>query len=299
MTLATAPAAEATATVGAPRRRTGRRAPWTVPQVAGLVMLASVVGFCLLFPLLPQFDPYTQDLTAKLLPPGSPEHLLGTDALGRDTASRLALAGRVTLAIVVGIIAVNAVIGVVVGMTAGYVGGRVDNVLMGVADIQLALPVMLVLIALAAVLGPSVWLMVVVLAATYWVGYARVARSVAMGLAGRDFVLAPKILGARAPWILRKHVLPGVLSQVLIVATTDLGAVILLTASFDYLGLGVQAPVPSWGSMVGDGQAYLRQAPWAVLVPGACMLLAVAGTNLLSQRFTHEGTPSRRRKARS
>ncbi|MCC2323042.1 ABC transporter permease [Cellulomonas xiejunii] len=297
MTATVTSAATVVAPTASVRRRRGTR--WTALQLTGLAMVATVVLFTALYPLLPQFDPYGQELASKLLQPGSADHPLGTDALGRDTASRLALAGRVTLAIVLGIIVANCLIGIVVGMTAGYLGGRADNVLMGVADIQLALPVMLVLIALAAVFAPSVWLMVGVLAATYWVGYARVARSVAMGLAGRDFVLAPKILGARVTWILRKHVLPGVATQVLIIATTDLGAVILLTASFDYLGLGVQAPVPSWGSMVGDGQAYLRQAPWVVLVPGICIFLMVTGANLISQRFTHESTPLRRRKARS
>ncbi|HCX84778.1 MAG TPA: peptide ABC transporter permease [Micrococcales bacterium] len=273
-------------------------AAWGVGPSVGLAMVATVVLFTLCYPLLPGYDPFAQDLGDSMLPPGSVGHWLGTDALGRDTASRLALGGRITLAIVLGIIVVNAIVGIVVGMLAGYHGGRVDNALMALADVQLALPVVLVLIALAAVFGPSVLLMVVVLAATYWVGYARVARSVALGLAGRDFVLAPRIQGASSAWVLRRHVLPNVVSQVLIIATTDLGAMILVTASFDYLGLGIQAPVPSWGSLIGDGQAYLRQAPHLVLVPGACMVLMVAGTNLLSRRFTHESTP-RRRKARS
>ncbi len=274
-----------------------RRPPSNIATIIGMLMVGSVIAFILIYPLLPGYAPYAQNLSAALQPPGTDGYWLGSDSLGRDTASRLALAGRITLAIVLGVIVVNTIIGTIVGLIAGYRGGKVDSLLMGVADIQLALPVILVLIALAAIFGPSVTLMIIVLAATFWVGYARIARSVALGLASRDFVLSARIQGARAPWIVRKHILPGVLSQVLIIATTDLGAMILITASFDFLGLGIQAPMPSWGSLISEGQAYLRQAPWLVLVPGTCMFLMVFGTNLISQRFTHEHTSRSRGKA--
>lgn len=263
----------------------------TLPLI-GLGMVLLVVGYSVLYPVLPMYNPYAQDLTNILQPPGSPGHWLGTDNLGRDVASRLALGGRMTVGIAVGVIIANVVIGILIGMTAGYFGGRLDNLLMAIADVQLALPVMLVLIALSAVFGPSVTLMIVVLALTYWVGYARVARSVAMSLAGRDFVLSPKIQGAGPVWIMRQHVMPHVVTQILIVATTDLGAIILLISSFDFLGLGIQAPTPSWGSMIADGQGYLRQQHWLVLTPGIAMFLMVAGTNLTSQRFTSEGKAS-------
>ncbi|WKK72544.1 ABC transporter permease [Rathayibacter oskolensis] len=175
----------------------GRRVP--ALQVLGAAMVGSIVLFSLVYPLLPGYDPFAQDLSTVLAAPGaSAEHWLGTDALGRDEASRLALAGRVTLGIVLLIVVVNSLVGMAIGTWSGYVGGRTDNVLMGLADIQLAMPVILVLIALAASLGPSVWLMITVLAATYWVGYARVARSTAMALRDRDFVLAPRIQGRRA-----------------------------------------------------------------------------------------------------
>lgn len=267
-----------------------RRAPrWNLTSVLGLVLVVIVVGYCLVFPLTPAYAPYAQDLQNTLAKPlADPSHLLGTDNLGRDVASRLALAGRVTLSIVVGIIAVNAVLGTIIGVTAGYVGGRVDTVLSGLAEVQLALPILMVVIALSAALGPSVWLMVVVVAVTYWVGYARVARSTAMTLRNRDFVLSPKIQGAGVPWILRRHVLPNVAGQVLILATSDIGAIVLLTSSFDFLGLGVQPPTPSWGSMIGDGQKFLRQDLAQSLVPGAAVFLLVVGVNLLSQRWTAE-----------
>jgi peptide/nickel transport system permease protein len=260
-------------------------------------MVATVVLFSLIYPLTPAFDPYLQNLAATLQAPGaSVQHLLGTDMLGRDVASRLALGGRVTLGIVVVIVIANSIIGMVVGVVSGYIGGKTDNVLMGLADIQLAMPVILVLIALAAAVGPSVWLMIGVLVATYWVGYARVARSTALALRGRDFVLAPRIQGASGFWTVRRHILPHVSVQMLILASSDIGAIILLTSSFDYLGLGVQAPTPSWGLMISEGQKYVRQAPFLAIVPGIAIFLVVAGTNLISQRFTSESSPRRTRK---
>lgn len=267
-------------------------------QAVGLGMLSLVLGFVLIYPMLPAYDPYGQDLGKILLSPGLSERPLGADSLGRDTASRLALAGRVTLMIVCLITLANAVIGLIVGIVAGYFGGRIDNALMAVADIQLALPVILVLTALAATFGPGVHLMVVVLSLTYWVGYARVARTAARSLRERDFVLAPKLQGATTVRILRVHVLPSVVTQMLILASTDIGTVILLMSSFDYLGLGVQAPTPSWGSMISDSQRYLRQDAWQGLVPGIAIFLAVAGMNLFSQRFTseHHRAPARLRR---
>ncbi|NQX12402.1 ABC transporter permease [Microbacteriaceae bacterium VKM Ac-2855] len=267
----------------------GRRVP--ALQVIGGLMVGSIVLFSIAYPFLPSYDPFTQDLSTVLAAPGAaPGHWLGTDALGRDEASRLALAGRVTLGIVLAIVIVNSIIGMMIGIWSGYVGGKTDNVLMGVADIQLAMPVVLVLIALAASLGPSVWLMITVLAATYWVGYARVARSTAMALRGRDFVLAPRIQGATGWWTVRRHIVPNVAVQMLILASSDIGAIMLLTSSFDFLGLGVQAPTPSWGLMISEGQKYVRQAPFLAIVPGIAIFLMVAGTNLLSQRFTAEGS---------
>ncbi|TGO06379.1 ABC transporter permease [Serinibacter arcticus] len=279
-----------------PRRIAGPRSwglgPW---HWIGLAMLTVVVGYSLLYPLLPSYDPYGQDLGRILLTPGAdPAHLFGTDSLGRDTASRLALAGRVTVGVVVVIIVVNALIGMIVGTVAGYFGGRLDNAMMALADVKLALPMILVLTALAATFGPSIKLMVIVLAVTYWVGYARVARTSATSLRQRDFVLAPALQGARTARILRVHVLPTVFSQMLILASTDVGAVILLMSSFDYLGLGVQPPVPSWGSMIGESQKYLRQNPAQAIVPGVAIFLAVAGMNLVSQRFTSERAAARR-----
>lgn len=295
------PAAAASRTFG-PLHATRRFMASLRPlQLLGLTMLLLIVAFVLIYPLVPSYDPYGQDLTKILHSPAlGSEHLFGTDSLGRDTASRLALGGRITLLIVCLITLVNAAIGLVIGIVAGYFGGRLDNALMAIAEIQLALPVILVLVALAASFGPGLHLMVVVLAVTNWTGYARVARTSARSLRERDFVLAPKLQGATSTRILRVHIVPSVITQMLILASTDLGTMILAMSSFDYLGLGVQAPSPSWGSMIGDSQRYLRQNAWQALVPGIAIFLAVAGMNLFSQRFTseHDHTPVLRRNRR-
>jgi len=304
--VASPPASPAETVTPAPPAGTAARFTWPRLRAAewvGIGILAVVAAFILIVPLLPGSDPYAQDLSASFIRPFTDgAHLLGTDMLGRDLASRLALGGQVSLGIVLFVVAINAFIGMVVGMIAGYAGGRLDNLLMGWADVQLAMPIILVLIALSAALGPSVWLMVITLAATYWVGYARVARSTAMSLKSRDFVVAPRIQGATAQWIVSTHIAPHVGVQVLILASADIGGVLLLTSSFDYLGLGVQAPTPSWGLLISEGQKYVREAPYLALIPGIAIFLVVIGTNLVSQRFTAErdlSTLRRRKKARA
>ncbi|WP_328658123.1 ABC transporter permease [Nocardia salmonicida] len=269
--------------------------PRNPATIFGVAMILAVVLFSLLYPLLPGYDPYAQQLASAFVRPFTDGHYpLGTDSLGRDLASRLALAGRITLGLVLVIVVVNALIGMTIGTVSGYFRGIVDNVLMGVADVQLAVPMTLVIMAVSAIHGPSTALMATILGVTFWVGYARVARSVALGLSGRDFVIAPKLLGARSGWVMRKHVVGHVTVPVLILATADLGNVLIMISSFDYLGLGVQPPTPSWGLMITDGQKYLRQAPYLTIVPAVALLLVIGGTLLASRRFTDEGQGLRR-----
>lgn len=263
----------------------------SIAPYVGIGMIGIVIAFVLMYPLLPIYDPYAQHLDSKLLAPGEDaRYLLGTDPLGRDVASRLALAGRVTLSIVAVVVLANAILGMIIGVLAGYFGGRVDNVLMAGLDIQLAMPMILVLTALATVFGPSIALLTIVLSITYWMGYARVARSTSRSLRDRDFVLAPMLQGASTFRVLRHHVLPNVSKQMLIMASSDIGAVILLVSAFDYLGLGVQAPLPSWGAMISESQLYFRTEPWLAILPGFVIFLTVSGVNLFSQRFTGENS---------
>ncbi|WP_067821708.1 ABC transporter permease [Nocardia inohanensis] len=271
------------------------KSPRNAFALIGFAMIGTVVGFALLYPLTSGYDPYAQELAQAFTRPFTTAHYpLGTDSLGRDLASRLALAGRITLVLVVVIVTVNAAIGVVVGTVSGYFRGPLDSLLMGYADVQLAVPMSLVILALSAVRGPSVGLMATILGLTFWVGYARVARSVALGLSARDFVIAPQLLGAGPAWVMRKHVVPHVLVPVGILAAADLGNVMIMISSFDYLGLGVQPPTPSWGLMITDGQKYVRQAPYLTIVPAVALLLVIAGTLLVGQRFAAAGQGLRR-----
>ncbi|GAB3208522.1 ABC transporter permease [Nocardia tengchongensis] len=266
-----------------------------IAALLGVVMILVVVLFSLLYPVTDGYSPYSQQLADAFTRPfTTARYPLGTDSLGRDLASRLALAGRITLGLVVVIVVVNSAIGVIIGTVSGYFRGALDSLLMGYADVQLAVPMSLVIMALSAVRGPSVGLMATILGLTFWVGYARVGRSVALGLSTRDFVIAPRLLGASASWVMRKHIVPHVLVPVGILATADLGNVMIMISTFDYLGLGVQPPTPSWGLMITDGQKYVRQAPFLTIVPAVALLLVIAGTLLISRRFTAEKRGPRR-----
>jgi len=257
--------------------------------IVGALMLGSVLLLTAIVPLLPGFDPMGQDLRATLLAPmEDPAHPLGTDALGRDLLSRIALASAVTLGMTVLIVIMNAVLGSVVGILAGYFGGRLETLITLLSNVTLAMPVVLLLIAICAVLRPSAGLTILVLGLTWWVGYARVTRNVAAALRRQDFVVSPLTQGADSVWVLARHIVPNVWPHTLIIAATDVATIVLITSSLEYLGLGVQPPVPSWGSMIYEGQRHLSGDPWLALLPGLAMLLAVGGVQFLSQQFTAE-----------
>ncbi|OKI65570.1 ABC transporter permease [Micromonospora sp. CB01531] len=275
-----------------PRRRVRKS---VLPIIGGTLLLCMLL-FVIIVPLLPGVDPLAQDLSHANLPPFTDSaHLLGTDSLGRDTLSRIAQGGRTTIAITLAIVVINVIIGATIGLLAGFFGGWIDRLIGLVSDAILSLPVVLLLIAISAIVGPSATLMVVVLGCTFWMGYARVARAVTLSLRGRDFIVAPQILGASASWTIRRHVLPHVVPPVLILAVTDVGVVMLLQAGLDFLGLGVQPPAPTWGGLILQGQPVLSTNPWQSILPGLSIFILVAGTQLLSQRFTAEGSIPLRR----
>ncbi|SDT33067.1 ABC transporter permease [Microterricola viridarii] len=283
--------AMAVETPRAGRRRARTRTRGSVLPFVGVALIASMLLFVLIVPLLPGFDPLAQDLSrARLLPFADPAHPLGTDAIGRDSLSRLAEGGRTTMLIALAIVAINLVLGVTMGLCAGFFGGWMDSFITLVSEVNLAMPVVLLLIAIASIVGPSALLMVIVLGCTFWMGYARVARATAMSLRDRDFVLAPQMLGAGAGWTIRKHILPHVVPQMLILAVTDIGVVMLIQAGLDYLGLGVQPPSPTWGGLILEGQKTLRIDPWPAVLPGLAIFLVVVGIQFLSQKFTAEGS---------
>lgn len=291
MTLMTAPAPTRRQILRRPRtaRSTRRR---TGPSfVLAVILLATVLLGVVVVPFLPFYEPMAQDLGLRRLRPfEDPAHLLGADPLGRDMLSRLALAVRVSLLVAVPAVLLNLVIGVILGLPAGYFGGRFDAGVSAVSEIQLAVPVMLLLIALVSAVGPSITILVVTIGVWNWTGYGRVARASAMKLRELEFVWAPRTQGASNTWIIRKHLLPNLVPQLVVLLPFDIGAVVLLEAALSYVGLGVQAPMPTLGGMIQQGQPHLRTHPHLTLLPGLVLFAVVAGLQFLSQRYVERGT---------
>jgi peptide/nickel transport system permease protein len=263
-----------------------------------VVLLAAVFLLIAIVPRLPHYDPYTQDLVDSLLLPfdrlnNGQLSVFGTDKLGRDILSRVALAGRVSLFIGLAAVAVSITVGVMLGLIAGYFRGWAEALIMGLADLQLSIPRVLLLIAVTAVIGSTVVNLTILLGLTSWVAYGRVARALSLSLREREFVLSAITQGATSSWNIRKHLLPNILPQMLIVGSFDLGQIIVIEASLSYLGLGIQPPLPSWGLMISEGQSYLEINPWLSIIPGMALFILVAGVQFLTQAFTAEGEEER------
>jgi peptide/nickel transport system permease protein len=253
-----------------------RRLPWLA-----IVALAFVVGLFAMAaaaPLLSPHDPVRQSLRMRLKPPtleGADgfAHPLGTDHLGRDMLSRVIYGSRVSLLIGFAAVGVGSLIGATLGIAAGYRRGMLDTVIMTVADAQLAFPFILLAIGIIAVLGPSFPTLVVVVGLSGWVNYARVLRSQVLVLRSRDFVDAIFGLGGSTARIVLRHILPNVLSTLVVIATLELARAIVLEATLSFLGLGIQPPTPSWGGMIHEGREYLDSAWWIATFPGLILML--------------------------
>jgi peptide/nickel transport system permease protein len=253
---------------------------------AGLVIVILNMAVALLAPALSPHDPLDQDVAQRLLPPvwlagGGPEHLLGTDQLGRDILSRIIHGSRISLLIGVLSVVLSLPIGVCLGLLAGYFGGRLDDITMRIADVQLAFPFILLALTIAGVLGPSPRNVVLILAIGGWVIYARLARGQVLSLREKEFIEAARSLGGGNLRILMMHVLPNVVSPIIVVGTFAVAQMILLESSLSFLGLGVQPPTPSWGGMLNDGRAYITVAWWLSTFPGAAIMLTVLGVNFV------------------
>ncbi|MDR7468122.1 MAG: ABC transporter permease [Armatimonadota bacterium] len=244
-----------------------------------------VMAIACLATFLAPAPPDRQDLQARLVPPawagGSPRHLLGTDHLGRDVLSRLLHGARATLLVAGTTVTLAGAAGTALGLLAGYYGGRVDAVLGRVMDVQLAIPYMLLAIVIVMLLGPGVVNTIIVLVVGGWVIYARLVRAEVLSLRAREFVLAARALGTPDVRILLRHVLPNTVSSLVIVATIELGNIMLFESSLSFLGLGVRPPLVSWGSMLSDGRDYLTVAWWVAVFPGLAIALTVFGVNQL------------------
>lgn len=249
-----------------------------------MVALAVLVTFVIvgvLAPWISPYDPNAQNLANRLQPPLSEGHLLGTDGLGRDVLSRLIHGSRISLIVGFSAVLLSAVVGVIVGLVSGYVGGWVDSLLMRIVDAWLAFPFLLLAIAIVAVLGRGIDNIVIALVITGWVLYARLVRGETLSLREREFVLSARGLGASPMAIMMKHILPNCLAPIMVVATLEVGVVIVTEASLSFLGLGASASEPSWGGMLADGRAYLTRAWWLATLPGLAIFVIVLAVNVL------------------
>jgi len=254
--------------------------------LVSVAVLLLIVGLALAAPLLPVADPLEQNLVGRLVPPGwtaegSWEHPLGTDQLGRDILSRVVWGARVSLVVGISAVLIAGTLGVSIGVLAGYVGGHVDNLLMRLADGQLAIPFILLVIAVIAVVGPGIEKVIPVLGITGWVIYARVARAEVLSIRGREFVQAVRALGASPSRIVLGHILPNILGSIAVVASVEVANVILLESALGFLGLGVQPPMPSWGNMLGEGRDYLATSWWLASLPGLALAITALSITML------------------
>ena len=256
------------------------------PLVPSLIFLAIALVALFANQLAPH-NPEIGSLVARFKPPfweagGSTKYLLGTDQLGRDVLSRLIFGARVSMVVGFTAVIVAGVLGTALGIISGYLGGWVDQVIMRVTDTWLALPALTFAIFLAAIVGPSMWNIVIILAAVYWTRYARVIRAEVLSLKEREFVRLAIVAGCSKTTIMRRHILPNVLNSAIVIGTLMLGVVIIAEASLSFLGVGVPPPQPAWGLMLSDGKQGLMVGYWWLTVfPGVCIMLMVLSANLL------------------
>jgi peptide/nickel transport system permease protein len=257
------------------------------PLVVGswLILLGLVVT-ALLSPYVAPHNPLRERLIDRLLPPawvedGEWRYLLGTDHLGRDLVSRIIYGSRVSLVVGVVAVAIGGALGIALGVAAGFLGGQTDEVIMAVADMQLAFPTILFAIAIIAVLGPSFINLVIVIGISGWVTYARIARGQVLSVREKEFVEAIRAQGGSQWRIVWRHILPNILSPLIVVATLDLARTIILESTLSFLGLGIQPPTPSWGGMLSDGREYLLSAWWIATFPGVALMLTALSFNRL------------------
>jgi peptide/nickel transport system permease protein len=251
----------------------------------GLVVLVIVVIVGLLAPWLAPYEPTAQDAYNRLGPPiwmegGTPEHLLGTDHLGRDLLSRIIHGTRISLLVAVTAVLLSGALGLLLGLTSGYFGGWWENFIMRIADIQLAIPTLILALAVVAAVGPGLVNVILVLGVTGWVTYGRVVRGEVLKVKEAEYVTSAVSLGGSHTRILSRHIVPNLLHSVIVMASFELARMIVVEASLSFLGLGVMPPTPTWGGMVADGRTYIYNAWWLTMLPGAAIVLTVLGANL-------------------
>ncbi|XFO65604.1 Nickel transport system permease protein NikC [Sporomusa silvacetica DSM 10669] len=245
-----------------------------------LIVIVFNILLAIFAPVIVPHDPNDVSLERKLMPSNS-DYLLGTDHLGRCVMSRLIYGARVSLGAAFAVMSVTLSVSAVVGAVAGYIGGRLDAIIMRICDIFLAFPNLILALALVGVMGPGLPNVVLALALSQWAWYARMIRGMVLSLKERNYVLAAKVAGTRQATIIVKHILPNIFPQIAVLATLDVGWVILNIAGMSFLGLGIQPPTPEWGAMINDGRQFLRGYPSLMAYPGFMILSVVMSFNLL------------------
>ena len=265
----------------------------------GGTLLAAIILIALLAPLLAPHDPIAQDLSRRLLPPfwhyrAVPEHLLGTDHLGRDYLSRMIYGARVSLGVGLGVILVSGAIGITLGLIAGYFGGWIDMVISFAITTRLSLPIVLVALAAVALGGASLTTLITVLGLLLWDRFAVVTRAAAQSLRHQEFIMGLRSIGASRMRILFLEILPNMRATILVVVSLEVANVILLEAALSFLGLGVRPPTPSWGLMISEGRDNILFDPWLIALPGSALCLLVLAVNLFGDGMRDITGPARK-----
>lgn len=252
----------------------------------GAIVLTGMVAMAVLAPALAPHDPEQVDVRNRLQPPamlegGTSTHILGTDNVGRDLASRVIYGARVSLFVGLSTVLIGGLLGMILGVLAGYFRGIVETVIMRLVDIQLAFPSILLAVALMAILGPSVRNVILVLSLSTWAPFCRVARGQTLSVCNQDYVTAAHALGARNMHVILRYVVPNILSPIIVIASFALATNIINEASLSFLGVGVPPTTPTWGGMLGEGRNYLRLAWWVATLPGIALMLTVYSVNVI------------------
>lgn len=248
--------------------------------LVGLILLAVILGAALLAPWIAPHDPAQMDTDHRLEKP-SGAYLLGTDHMGRCILSRILFGARISISISFLVLVIIMTIGVLTGTLAGYMGGRVDDVIISIIDVLLAFPGLILALVIAGILGPSTMNVMIAMASVQWVGYARIIRGMIASIKEKEYIQAAKTGGSTEVSLILRHILPNVLTPVIVLATLDMGSTILAISGLSFLGLGTQPPIPEWGAMLNDGRAYMHRAPWIMLFPGLAIFITVLAFNLI------------------
>ena len=246
----------------------------------GMLVIVVFVLSAVFAPLIAPYDPLKQNIRARLSPPTG-VHLMGTDMLGRDILSRIIHGSRVSLLTGIFVVGTTTFVGVILGGISGYYGGKLDSIVMRITDVVLAFPGIVLALAIAGVLGPGLFNVMIALAITGWPGYCRVMRGQVLSIKGNDFVEAARAIGVTDAGIILRHILPNCLAPIIVMATLGMGRIIVAAAGLSFLGLGAQPPQPEWGAMLNAGRAFILRAPLLSVVPGLAIMLVVLGFNFL------------------